>query len=120
MAGLNRRIHLCDLAFADQVTDRRRADHDLVRRNTSTADALHQGLRNDCAQRFRQHRADHFFFGRWEDVHDTVDGLGCGRRVERTEHQVSCFGGGERKADRFQVAHFADQHDVGVFAQCRT
>src|SRR5262245_30002148 len=42
LAGLNRRIHLGDLAFADQVPDRRRADHDLVRREPAAADPLEQ------------------------------------------------------------------------------
>src|SRR3990172_4563619 len=34
-AGLDRRIHLRDLVLADQVADRRRADHDLVRRHAA-------------------------------------------------------------------------------------
>ena len=29
------------------------------------------------------------------------------------------FRGGERQANGFQVAHFADQHHVGIFAQRR-
>src|SRR5512140_1822706 len=35
LTRLDRRVHLRDLAFADQVTDRRRADHDLVRRDAA-------------------------------------------------------------------------------------
>jgi hypothetical protein len=37
---LNRRIHLRHLVLTDQVTDRRRADHDLVRRHSAAADLL--------------------------------------------------------------------------------
>ena len=37
LAGLDRRIHLRDLVLADQVADRRRADHDLVRRHPASA-----------------------------------------------------------------------------------
>ncbi len=40
--------------------------------------------------------------------------------MQRAEHQVAGFGGGERQADGLQVAHFADQHHVRVFAQRRT
>ena len=44
---LDRRVHLRDLAFADQVADRRRADHDLVRRDAALAVlGLHQRLRD--------------------------------------------------------------------------
>jgi hypothetical protein len=39
--------------------------------------------------------------------------------VQGAEHQVAGFGGGQRQADGFQVAHFADQDDVRVFAQRR-
>ena len=37
--------------------------------------------------------------------------------VQRAEHQVAGFGGGQRQADGFQIAHFADQDDVRIFAQ---
>ena len=40
LAGLDGRIHLRDLALADQVADRRRADHDLVRGDAAAADPV--------------------------------------------------------------------------------
>ena len=40
--------------------------------------------------------------------------------MQRGEHQVSGFRGGQRQADGFDVAHFADQDVVGVLAQRRT
>ena len=80
---------------------------------------LQQRLRDDRAQRLGQHRAHHFFFGRREHVDDAVDGLGGGAGVQRAEHQVAGFRGGQRQADGLQVAHFADQDDVRVFAQRR-
>src|SRR6185503_9679706 len=109
LSGLDRGVHLRDLAFADQVTDRRGADHDLVRGDAAAADALEQRLRDRRAQRLRQHRAHHFLLGRREHVDDTVDGLGGGAGVQRAEHQVAGLRGGQRQADRLQVAHFADQ-----------
>jgi hypothetical protein len=119
LAGLDRGVHLRDLAFADQVTDRRRADHDLVRRDAAAADALEQGLRDRRAQRLGKHGTHHFLLRRREHVDDTVDGLRGRARVQCAEHQVAGFGGGQRQADGLQVAHFADQDDVGVFAQRR-
>src|SRR5579859_7606054 len=43
-AGLDRGVHLGDLALADQVTDGRRADHDLVRGDTPAAVLLQERL----------------------------------------------------------------------------
>ncbi len=39
--------------------------------------------------------------------------------MQRAEHQVAGLGRGQRQADGLQVAHFADQHHVRVFAQRR-
>ena len=40
--------------------------------------------------------------------------------MQRAEHQVAGFGRRQREADRFEVAHLADQDDVRVFAQSRS
>ena len=40
--------------------------------------------------------------------------------MQGAEHQVTGFRSGQRQADGFQVAHFADENDVRVFTQCRT
>src|SRR5512139_2830789 len=62
-AGLDGRIHLRHLVFADQVADRRRADHDFVRSDAAGAVlGLQERLRDDGAQRLGQHRAHHFLF----------------------------------------------------------
>src|SRR4029077_17497799 len=111
-AGLDGRIHLRDLALADEVTDPGRAAHDLGRRDAAAAVLLHQRLRDHRAQRLRQHRAHHVLLLAGEHVDDAVDGLGGRGGVQRAEHQVAGLGGGERQADRLQVAHFADQDDV--------
>src|SRR5512143_2973654 len=48
LARLDRRVHLRDLVLADQVADRRRADHDLPRRDAPLAVLrLEQRLRDD-------------------------------------------------------------------------
>ena len=120
LAGLDGRVHLRDLALANEVADCRGADHDLVGGNTSAADLLEQCLRDDGAQRLRQHRPDHFLLCSREHVDDTVDGLRGRTGVQRAENQVSGFRGGERQADGLEVTQLADQDDVGVFTQSRT
>ncbi len=37
--------------------------------------------------------------------------------MERAEHEVAGFRRGDRRADRLQVAHFADEYDVRILAQ---
>ena len=37
--------------------------------------------------------------------------------MQRGEREVAGLGDGERRRDRLQVAHFADQDDVGVLTQ---
>jgi len=51
--------------------------------------------------------------------HDTVDGLGRGTGVQRSEHQMTGLGGGQRETDGFEVAQFANQDHVRIFAQRR-
>ena len=52
-----------------------------------------------------------------ENVNDAVHRLGRALRVQRAENQVAGRGGGDGQFDGFQVAHFADEDDVRVFAQ---
>jgi hypothetical protein len=85
----------------------------------ATAGLLQQRLRDHRAQRLGQHRAHHRLFAGREHVDDAVDGLGRRTGVQGAEHQMAGFGRGQRQADGFQVAHFADQDVVGVFAQRR-
>ena len=61
--------------------------------------------------------ADLFLLIGGERVDDAVDRAGGAGGVQRAEHQVAGFGGGDGGGDRRQVAHFADEHDVGVLAQ---
>src|SRR5262245_32045642 len=104
LAGLDRGIHLRDLALADQVADRGSADHDLVRRDASASDALEQRLRDHGAQRLGQHRAHHLLLGGREHVDHAVDRLRRRARVQRAEHQVAGLRAGERETDCLQIA----------------
>ena len=52
-----------------------------------------------------------------EHAQDAVDGLARIDGVQRAEHQVAGFRGAQRDLDRFAVAHFADENDLGRLAQ---
>src|SRR6266850_1510009 len=111
-------VHLRDLVLADEVADRRRADHDLVRGDPASAVlGLAQRLRDDRANRLGDHRADHLLLGRRKHVHDAVDGFRRRARMQRAEHEVSGLGAGQRQADGLEIAHLAHQDHVRVLAQ---
>ena len=48
---------------------------------------------------------------------DAVDRLGRVERVQRREHEVAGLGREQRRFDRLEVAHFADENDVGILPQ---
>ena len=76
-----------------------------------------QGLREHADNGHRQLRADLFLLAGGKDVDDAVDrALGAGG-VQRAEDDVARFGRRDRRLDRLQVAHFADQDHVGVLPQ---
>src|ERR1017187_3539495 len=54
---------------------------------------------------------------RRKHVDDSVDG-GRGRvGVQGAKGQVAGFGDAQGRLDRLQVAHFADEYDVGIFTE---
>ena len=53
---------------------------------------------------------------RREQVENAADRGGGARGVDRAEHQVARLGRVDGRHERFLVAHFAHEHDVGVFA----
>ena len=65
----------------------------------------------------RELQADLLLLVRREDGDDAVDRLGRVERVQRREHEVAGLGREQRRLDRLEVAHFADQDDVGILAQ---
>ncbi len=70
-----------------------------------------------AAQRARELQADlRLPFAR-EDVDDPVERLRRVVGVQRREHQVTGLGQRQRDRDALDVAHLADEHDVGIFAQ---
>ena len=79
--------------------------------------ARQQRLADDALEHQRQLRADLRLLVRREDVDDAVDRLRRRVGVQRRERQVAGLGDAQRRLDRLEVAHFADEDDVGVLAQ---
>ena len=117
-AGLHDRVDLVDLALADQVADRGRGDQDLDRdAPAAPVGRLEQLLGHDALERRRELDADLLLLVRREHVDDAVDRLRRVLRVQRGEDEVPGLGRGDRGRDRLEVAHLADEDDVGVLAQ---
>ena len=71
----------------------------------------------DRLEHARQLEADLLLLVRREHRDDAVDRFGRVERVQRREHQVAGLGGEQRRLDRLEVAHLADEDDVGILAQ---
>ena len=78
-----------------------------------------QRLADDPLEHERELRADLRLLVRREDVDDAVDGLRRRVGVQGAEGEVAGLGDAQRRLDRLEVAHLADQHDVGILAQRR-
>ena len=79
--------------------------------------ALEEELGEDAAERVGQHGARlRLLVGR-EDVDHAVDGLARVVGVQGAENEQTGLGRGEGERDGLEVAHFADEHDVAIFAQ---
>ena len=105
-------------AFANDGGHGGARDQDFVDRDAAgSVRSLEQELREDAAQRIGQHRAGLRLLVRGKDVDHAVDGFARVVRVQRSEDEQAGLGRGERERDGLEVAHFADQHDVAIFAQ---
>ena len=103
------------LLLPDQVPDRRVRDHHLEGEDAPVpARPGDEDLGDDPLEDEGELRADlRLLVGR-EHVEDPVDRLDARVRVEGREHEVAGLRDGERRLDRFQVPHLADEDDVGV------
>ena len=78
--------------------------------------ALYQSLADDGAQHGRQLQSYLLLLGWREDGDNAVDGFHRIESVQSGEDHVAGFGSMQRRADRFQVTHFAHQNHIGVLA----
>ena len=117
-AGLHGGVDLVGLALADEVADGRGGHQHLGRDGAPVAVARScQRLADDALQRAGELDAHLLLLVRREDVDDAVDGLRGVLGVQGREDEVAGLGGGQRHRDGLEVAHLADQDDVGVLAQ---
>src|SRR6185503_3258184 len=118
LSRLHRRLDLVHLVVADQGADRGRTDHDFRGHDAAASlRLLEQRLRQHPFEHERELRAHLRLLVRREDVDDTVDRFRGGVGVQRGERQVARLRDRQRCLDRLEVAHFADEHDVGVLPQ---
>src|SRR5204863_1161608 len=118
LARLHHRRDLLDLLVPNQRPDRGRHDEDLARHHPAAAlGFLQQRLRDDALQHERQLGADLGLLVRREHIDDAVDALHGGVGVQRGEREVAGLRDRQRRRDRLEIAHLADEHDVRVLPQ---
>ncbi len=83
----------------------------------SPSAARHEHLADHRDQGDRQLHADLLLLVRRELVDDPVHGPRRARGVQGAEHQVPGLRGGDRRGDRLEVAHLAEEDHVRVLAQ---
>ena len=107
-----------ELVLADQVPDRGRRDEDLHREAAPLARRLRQErLAEDPLEDERELRPHLRLLARGEGVDDPVHRLDGAVRVEGREREVARLGDPERRLHRLEVAHLADEDDVGVLSE---
>ncbi len=105
-------------AFVEELFDYGGGDHDFHGRYAAFAGGKgEKALADDALERHAHFHADLRVEVGGEVVDDALDGLNGVDGVEGTENQVAGFCGGDGGGDGFQVAHFADEYDVGALAK---
>ncbi len=79
-------------------------------------DGFEQFLSDDALHVHGDTGADSLVHVEGEQVENTGDGSGGPWGVDGSEDEVSGFGGVDGGFEGFAVTHFADEHDIGVFA----
>src|SRR5216684_4633544 len=103
----------------DAITNVRSGDHDFAGGDAAfVVGAPDQALGDDGFQRGGKLQANLFLLGRREDGDDALNGFRGVESVQGGENQVAGFGGEQRGGNGFEVAHFADENDVGILTQC--
>src|SRR5579862_2011468 len=102
----------------DAIADVGRGDHDFNGGDAAlVVGAANEALRNDGFEGGGELQTNLFLFWRREDRDDALDGFRGIESVQGRENQVAGFGGEQSGGNGFQVAHFADQDDVGVLTK---
>ena len=116
--GLHERQRLVHLVVADDGADGVGGDHGLEGCDAALAVcAGEEPLAHNAEQRGGELRPHLGLLVGGEDIDDPVDGLDGIVGVQRGQNEVARLGGGKRRGDGLEVAHLADEDDVGVLAQ---
>src|SRR5437867_2510274 len=118
LARLHHGRDLLDLLVPNERPYRGGHDEDLARHHAAAAlGLLQQRLGDDTLEHERQLGAHLRLLVRREHVDDAVDALHRRIGVQRGEREMPRLGNRQRGGDGLEVAHLADQHDVGVLPQ---
>ena len=74
-------------------------------------------LADDAAQALGGHRADLLLLVRRKDVEQPVQRGGRVAGVQRTDHEMSGLGCGDRHFDRLEITQLADHNDIRILTQ---
>ena len=117
-AGLHGGGDLVDLAFPDEVTNRRGGDHDLDTRHASFAVPGGKELLGDNRLNGGCQLDPHLILlMRGEYIDDPVDRLRGILGVQGGEDEVTGFCGSQCRRDGLEVAKLTNQNDVGILPQ---
>ncbi len=103
----------------NHVLNRAVDQHDFKRGFKSAIQRWQQLLADDGAQYHGELNANLLLLIGGKHVDDAVNRLRRADGMQRTEHELAGFGGGQRGLNRIQIAHFAEQNYVWRLAQCR-
>src|SRR2546427_2435840 len=118
LTDLHLGVDLVHLLLADEVADRGVRDHHLGGEHAPAPVAPRDELlRDHRLEHERELRAYLRLLVRREDVDDAVDRLHGAVGMERREGEVARLRDDEGCFDGLEVAHFTDQHDIGILPQ---
>ena len=116
-ARLHRIFQARGLAFFDEVLNRRVADENFAGEDDGAVDGREEALADDAAETLGDAGANLRLLRRRKHVEQAVEGRGGVAGVHCADDEVARLGGADRHLDGLEVAEFADDDDVGVFAE---
>jgi hypothetical protein len=117
LAGLDHVGEAGGFAVAHEDEDGAVGDEDLGGEDKAAALGGEEALAENAAEARGDARAYLRLLGRGEDVEEAVQGHGGVAGVHGADDEVAGLGGADGHLDGLEVAKFADDDDVGVFAE---
>ena len=102
----------------DAIANVGSGDHDFASGDAAlVVSAANEALGDDSLEGGGHLQTNLFLLGRRKDGDDALNGFGSVEGVQGGENQVAGLGGQEGGGNGFEVAHFADEDDVGVLTK---